>query len=107
VQLGESVPQESRRGGSLQESGGRSVRAPIVPTGGHRFAAGCVLSGVSAMAAAWPSGWCAPAGSGVGFAGWWWGGGPQPKRTRLFPNDEFQDGRPFDPELPRDAVKKG
>jgi hypothetical protein len=35
------------------------------------------------------------------------GGGPQPKSIRFFPNNEFQDGRPFDPEPPCDAVKEG
>jgi hypothetical protein len=50
-------------------------------------------------------GW--PGRSGVGFAGWRWGRGPQPKRGRFFPIDEFEDGRPLDPELPRDEVKEG
>jgi hypothetical protein len=47
------------------------------------------------------------AASGIGFAGRGWGRGPQPKRNRFFTNDEFEDGRPLDPELPRDEVKEG
>jgi hypothetical protein len=70
MQLGGSLVQGSRRGARLQEPGDRTVRVPIVRTGGHRSAARCGLPGVSAMAAAWPLGWCDLAGSGVGLAGW-------------------------------------
>ena len=43
----------------------------------------------------------------VGFAGWGWRRGPQPERGGFFPNDELEDGRPLDPELPHEEVQEG
>jgi hypothetical protein len=94
------------RGTRPQDEGDRTIRAPIVPTGRHRSAPPRVQPIASGMPGVGRQVWVGPAGSRIGCAGGGWGRGPQPERRRVFANDAFEDGRPLDPELPCDEVKR-